>query len=177
MLRAFKEELKRLENDPNDDFHEKVKRRIGRKATEILEKRLKQIILLMPNLVGRIRIHWEKEGADPKIKKLGGFVFAYMYHPQDFLSKDEHGFFGYLDDAYLVASVYERVLQDVAGPNKDDQEYLATLAKTKKYVKAVIPDETKKIEEMVEGALQDGAYEKFAAAFKGVVRHSYGNKS
>lgn len=167
MLAAVKEELKRMAADPKDDFHGKVKKRVGKKATQILEKRLKQIILLMPSLMKRIRIHWEAEGTDVEIKKLGGFVFAYMYHPHDFLSKDEHGLFGYLDDAYLVVNVYERVLQGVPSLSEEDQEFLEIITKTKKYVKAVIPDETQKIEEMVEGALRDEQFDKFAAAFKG----------
>lgn len=167
MLAAFKEELKRMAVDPGDDFHGKVKRRIGKKATLILEKRLKQIILLMPSLVKRIRIHWQDEAADPEIKRLGGFVFAYMYNPKDFLSKDEHGLFGYLDDAYLVVTVYERVIQGNVTINEEDQAFLDTIAKTKKYVKAVIPDETKKIEAMVEGALAGKGYERFASAFTG----------
>ena len=167
MLVAFKEELKRLAADPKDDFFGKVKKRVGKKATQLLEKRLKQIILIMPSLVRRIRFHWEAQQSDAAIKKMGGFVFAYMYHPNDFLSKDEHGLFGYLDDAYLIASVYERVLKGSVKPSKEDLKYLETISKSKKYVQAVIPDETLKIEEMVEGALRDGRYEKFAGAFKG----------
>lgn len=167
MLAAFKEDLKRLAADPRDDFHGKVRRRIGKRATAILEKRLKQIILLMPSLVKRIRDHWQDENANTDIKKMGSFVFAYLYHPHDFLSKDEHGLFGYLDDAYLVVNIYERVISGAKTLSDEDLEFLMILQKTKKYVQAVIPKETKRIEEMIEGALNEEKFEKFAAAFQG----------
>lgn len=167
MLKALKEELKRLSIDPADNFHGKIKKRVGKRATEVLEKRLKQIILLMPSLVNRIRAHWEEERGNVRIKKLGGFVLAYLYNPKDFLSKDEHGLFGYLDDAYLVVVVYEQVLRDTEHITDEDRDFLELIAKSKKYVKAVIPDETQKIEDMVAGALSDEEYEKFAAAFSG----------
>lgn len=167
MLIAFKEELKRMAGDANDDFHGKVRKRIGKKATQILEKRLKQFILLMPSLMKRIQIHWKSKDANAASKKLGGFVFAYMYHPHDFLSEDEHGLFGYLDDAYVVASVYEHVLRNSAKPSPEDQEFIQAIEKTKKYVEMIIPEESKKIEKMIGDVLNDKGYEKFASAFTG----------
>jgi len=32
MLKAFEEKLKRLAKDPEDDFHDQVRRRIGKKG-------------------------------------------------------------------------------------------------------------------------------------------------
>ncbi|MDA9101365.1 hypothetical protein N9K06_01670 [Omnitrophica bacterium] len=167
MLVAFKEELKRLAADPNDKFHSKVKARVGKKATRILETRLKQMILLTPSLLRRIQFHWQDESADARIKKLGGFVFAYLYNPKDFLSEDEHGLYGYLDDAYLVINIYERVLQGAANLSEEDRDFLEKISHSKKYMKALIPDETQKIEKMVESALNGEGFEKFSAAFQG----------
>jgi len=167
MLAAFKEELKRLADDPNEDFHNKVRKRVGKRATSILENRLKQIILLMPTLVKRIRIHWEDKRSAAETRKLGSFLFAYLYNPMDFLSKDEHGLLGYLDDAYLVVDVYERVLKGSANLSEEDKSYLTVIAKTKKYVEAVIPEESKKIKKMVDSALSGEGYEAFASAFQG----------
>lgn len=167
MLTALKEELKRLAADPNDEFHNKVKKILGKRATVILEERLKQVILLMPNLVGRIRVQWEQNNADPEVKKLGGFLFAYLYSPRDFLSEEKHGLFGYLDDACLVVNVYERVLQGNVNASEEDLEYLAVIARTRRYVKAVIPEVSEKIEAMVEAAVTGDGYGKFAASFEG----------
>jgi uncharacterized membrane protein YkvA (DUF1232 family) len=167
MLVAFKEELKRLAADSTDPFHEKVKRRIGKRATHLLEDRLKQVILITPNIMGRIQYYWERKGSEYRVKKLGGFVLAYMYHPQDLLAEDEHGLFGYLDDAYLVASIYEKMLQEMPVPEPEDLEYAAIIAKNKRYIRAVIPAETEKIEQMIKEALGNEDFEMFAGAFSG----------
>lgn len=168
MLAAFKEELKRLAIDPQDPFHQKVRDRIGKRATLVVEKRLKQLILIMPGLVRRIHAHWDQSSAGSEIKRLGGFLFIYLYQPKDFLPEDEHGLFGYLDDAYLVLIVYEKVLCAVAneggGLGKEDEEYLKHIQSSKRYVKAVIAKEAKKIEAMVEKAIKTGEYRDFAEA-------------
>ncbi len=168
MLNAFKEELKRLAVDPLDPFHQKVRERIGKRATLIVEKRLKQLILLMPGLVRRMHAHWAGSSSGSEIKKLGGFMFIYLYQPKDFLPEDDHGLFGYLDDAYLVLIVYEKVVRLKANAegviDKDDEQYLKLIQESKRHVKAVIPKETKKIETMVENAIKTGEYREFAEA-------------
>ena len=168
MLTAFKEELKRLAVDPLDPFHQRIRDRIGKRATLVVEKRLKQLILIMPGLVRSIRAQWEASKAGSEIKKLGGFMFIYLYQPKDFLPEDEHGLFGYLDDAYLVAIVYEKVVRAAehagAALGEDDEAYMKQIQTSKRYVKAVIPKETKKIEEMVEKAIKSGEYRDFAEA-------------
>lgn len=168
MLTAFKEELKRLAVDPLDPFHQKIRDRIGKRATRLIEKRLKRLILIMPGLVRRIRAHWEASNAGSEIKKLGGFMFIYLYQPKDFLPEDEHGLFGYLDDAYLVLIVYEKVVRATGNAggalDKEDEEYLKQIQTSKRYVKAVIPKETKKIETVVDKAIKSGDYRDFAEA-------------
>ncbi len=168
MLTAFKEELKRLAVDPLDPFHQNIRDRIGKRATQVVEKRLKQLILIMPGLVRRIHVHWEKSNAGSEIKKLGGFMFIYLYQPKDFLPEDEHGLFGYLDDAYLVLVVYEKVVratENAGGTlDKQDEEYLKQILTSKRYIKAVIPRETKKIETVVDKAIKSGEYRDFAEA-------------
>ena len=172
MLTAFKEELKRLAVDPKDPFHLKIRQRVGKRATVILEKRLKQLILIMPGLVKRIHAHWEHSKSGSEIKKLGSFIFTYLYQPNDFLPEGEHGLFGYLDDAYLVVIVYEKVLRvpgvAATSMNDDDAYYLKQIHSSKKYVKAVIPKEVVKIEAMVEKAVKNESFDGFAEALKDV---------
>ncbi len=169
MLIALKEELKRLAADPKDPFHHKIRARVGKRATGMLEKRLKQTVLIMPSLITRIRIYWERKDSSASIKKLGGFLFAYLYNPQDFLSEEEHGLFGYLDDAYLVICIYEKVLEGNLGIDGEDIEFLKVITKTKKYVESLIPAETKKIKEMVDEAIADNSFNQFAEAFSKMV--------
>lgn len=167
MLTALKEDLKRLAADPADPFHTHIRRRIGKRATGILEKRIKQLIFLMPGLISSMRNHWETEDCPQKVKKLGGFLFAYLYHPKDFIPEDEYGLFGYLDDAYLTAVVYEKAFADAALPTIDQQDFLERISSIKKYVRALIPFEAAEIEKMVEDAVCYENYENFASVFKG----------
>lgn len=172
MLAAFKEELKRLAVDPDDPFHKKISQRIGKRATQVVEERLKRLILVMPGIVKRIHVHWTESPAGSEIKKLGGFVFVYLYQPKDFLSEAEHGLFGYLDDAYLVAIVYEQVILVTGKRERSleevDKDYLKQIQASKRYIKAVIPQETKKIEDMVYKAVKRGEFDDFAEALRSV---------
>ena len=74
MLRALKEQLKVMALNEDNKFHEALKKRVGKKATELLKNRTKQFILLMPDIVEKIHFyygHFQKE--DSKTKKLGGY--------------------------------------------------------------------------------------------------------
>lgn len=167
MISALKEDLKMMAADPADPFHSHIRRRIGKRATGILEKRIKQLILLMPGLVSSMHRRWEEESCPPNVKKLGGFLFAYLYHPKDFLPEDEYGLFGYLDDAYLTAVVYEKAFLTAAVQTPDQQDFLQKIQAIKKYVRALIPAESAEIEKMVEDAVRHENYENFASVFKG----------
>lgn len=159
MLRAFKDRLKELAADPEDTFRFSLRKRVGKRATQLLEKRLRKIILLMPGLIPRAYRHWQDENASPAVKKLGGFLLTYLYHPKDFLPEEDYAFFGYLDDAYLVLIVYESVLRDLErhGGALDgwDEEFLENFPLWKKSVRQVIPDEAAKIEEMLKRIVEN----------------------
>lgn len=158
MLRALKEQLKVMALNEDNKFHEELKKRVGKKATELLKNRIKQFILLMPDIVEKIHFyygHVQKE--DLKSKRLGGYLLAYIYHPQDMIN-EEWGLFGYLDDAYFSAVVFEKIIKEIASedqflvePNKEFNESLQQLIVT---VRSVIPEEAKKIDEMIESILK-----------------------
>ncbi len=91
MLRAMKEQLKTLAETDQTNFHVHLRARVGKRATMILEDRLKEIIVLMPDLVGRIYQHWNNQENPTEVKRLGGYLLTYLYTPQDFLSTDKWG--------------------------------------------------------------------------------------
>lgn len=159
MLRAFKDRLKELAADPEDTFRFSIRKRVGKRATQLLEKRLRKVIMMMPGLVSRSYRHWQGEEASPAIKRLGGFLLTYLYHPKDFLPEEDYAFFGYLDDAYLVLIVYESVLQDLRrnGAELDawDTDFLVNFPLWRKNVRQVIPGESAKIEEMLNRIVQN----------------------
>jgi len=169
MLNSFKEQLKQLVIDPNDKFHLHLRKRVGKRATLLLEKRLKQIILLMPGVVARIYVLWERDKTPLQAKHLGGFLLAYMYHPKDFFPEQDYGLFGYLDDAYVAAAIYQEVLKDSAAAGikieAADEKLLKDLLTLKKAVKTVIPKEIEKIEKMIE-EFKVGNQRTYLAMFK-----------
>lgn len=171
MLKAFENQLKELAQNDSDCFHRHLRDRVGKKATSVLEDRLKEIILLMPELVGRIYFHWNRSGNESKTRFLGGYVLTYLYVPDDFLSVNEWGLFGYLDDAYLVAKIYTQVVDDIL-KNKGkvagiDLKYYDQSKFLKRYVRGVIPHETQKIDEMV-SQLSEGSDVNYQTIFSGV---------
>ncbi len=153
MLKAMKEQLKFLSEDDAQNFHVHLRGRVGKKATAILEEKLKEIIVLMPDLVSRIYTHWNKSENQSEVKKMGGYLLTYLYTPEDFLSTKEWGLFGYLDDAYFVAKMYTQVIDEVKEANGKiagiDIKYYDQAKYLKKYVRGVIPKETKKIDAMI----------------------------
>lgn len=169
MLRALKEQLKVLALDEDNKFHETLRRRVGKRATALFENRTKQLILLMPDVVEKIHYyygHLQKD--DSKTKKLGGYLLTYLYHPKDLIG-EEWGLFGYLDDAYFAAVVFEKIIKDIAKedqllvePNKEFNESLRHLKVT---ARSVIPQEAQKIDQMVEGIIK-GEMASFTSVFQ-----------
>lgn len=169
MLRALKEQLNVLALDEDNKFHETLRRRVGKRATELFENRTKQLILLLPGVVERIHYyygHLKKD--DSKTKKLGGYLLTYLYHPKDLIG-EEWGLFGYLDDAYFAAVVFEKIIKEVA---KEDQllvesnnEFNESLRHLKVTVRSVIPKEAQKIDQMVEEIIK-GEMESFTSMFR-----------
>lgn len=168
MLKAFKEQLRTLSVDPQDQFHFFIRKRIGKKATILLEKKLKQLILLTPGLVSRIYGLWASLKSPAQIKNAGGFLLTYMYHPKDFLPEETFGLFGYLDDAYFVAVVFEKLTQELKNQGialtNQDERLAKDLTPLRKAARLVIKDEAKNIENMIEDILQ-GRREKFHVMF------------
>lgn len=175
MLRAFEENLKRLSKDPSDPFHTAIRQRIGKRATAILEERLRSLIMMMPTLITRMRFYWDRSKTESRVKRLGSCLMTYLYHPEDFLSEEEFGFFGYLDDAYFVALIYEQAMSDLLAKGECitqlDSDLVKQIKFTKRYAKAVIPKEAKKIETMIEEILL-GNYAGFSGVFNNKVKKS-----
>lgn len=168
MLKTLAEKLVYLSKDLDGAFHCKVRDRIGKKATHLFERRLKNLICLMPRLVYRGLEYCKRKEIPAEVKKSIGFTLTYLYHPKDFLPEDHEDLFGYLDDAYCVALVHERVLKTLQKArvklSAADEDFLQQFVLMKRSVKAVIPDEAKAVSEMVAGMLK-GHYKPFQTLF------------
>ena len=169
MLKALDERLKRLSKDPNDDFHDQVRCRIGKKATRLFEQRLKNMICLMPQLLSKSLAYCNRKEVPANLKRSIGFSLTCLYHPGDFLPEDSEKLFGYLDDAYCIALVYERILRTLQKARVKlsvfDQSFLKQFPLMRRNVNAVIPKEGKAISEMIDGVFR-GNYDSFYSVFK-----------
>ncbi len=113
MLKAFRYQLKCLSRDPQDPFTQKIRSLVGPRRATDFETPLRQMILAIPDMTQQIR-DWTDNTEHPwAIRRLHNFVLAYLYNPNDFLPEKTEGLFGYLDDAYLVASVFQRTVDQL----------------------------------------------------------------
>lgn len=160
----MKEQLKYLAKDEDQKFHKKLRDTVGKRATEILESRLKQIIVLMPDLVDKVYRYWQSEKAPTQTKKLGSYLLTYMYLPNNYIPQKEWGLFGYLDDAYFVAKIFTTVIDDLQYQGvkirSEEQSLYDEVKLLKQNIRIVIPGEALKIDEMIR-ELSQGKQEKF----------------
>lgn len=121
-------------------------------------------------MISRVYDFWRQPESSARVKKIGGFLITYMYHPKDFIPEQDFGLFGYLDDAYFVSLVYEETLRDMkqrgAVISLQDREFLAQIQKIKKSVRMVIALEALQIETMLKEVL-DESVESYIRLFEG----------
>lgn len=112
MIKAFQKQLQAMAADPKDPFTRYIRFQAGAREAVRFEAPLRSMILHMPKMILHIR-QWAEDSAQPwKIRRAHNFVLAYLYNPEDFLPEKHEGLYGYLDDAYLVARVYEETLDE-----------------------------------------------------------------
>ncbi|MBL8014311.1 MAG: DUF1232 domain-containing protein [Candidatus Omnitrophica bacterium] len=154
MLRAIKEQLKSLAQDEHKDFHVRLRKTVGKKATAILEERLKKVIVLMPDLVQRIHDYWRMQPEASSTKRLGSHLLSYLYLPKDLISEEDWGLFGYLDDAYMVAAVYERIIEELSSCGfkvlAGDLALHEDIKLYKRSIRIVIPNVCQKIDKIID---------------------------
>ena len=106
MLRALKQQLIQLSEDQKDPFAAILKKKVGARQAKALAGPLKNFILVLPEMIAQVRVWSDAQNLSEQIHNLNGNLLTYLYHPADFLHDEGYGLFGYLDDAYLVGSVY-----------------------------------------------------------------------
>ena len=164
MLNALQGQLKLLAADPKDPFTGIIRKMVGPREAVQYEQPLRALILAMPAMIGQIR-DWVSESKWPSpVKRMHAFIMAYLYSPEDFLPESSMGFFGYADDAYLVAQIYRRTLleADSFGFKRFvvDEKLSCDVQDWLKTVKQLLPAETTAMDKMLEEVTlkQDGNF-------------------
>ena len=148
MLKAFKNQLKQMSMDPADSFAELLRRRVGASKVSQHEQPLRNMILVMPDMLAQIKAWIEEPGMSADLRRLQGFVLTYLYHPKDILPEDSNGLFGYIDDAFLVSLAFQRTLAERRGLGYDsslERELAGQLPDWLKHAREVIPREAEQV--------------------------------
>lgn len=154
MLNAFRNKLETLASDPADPFRAAIIARAGARDAVRYEKPLRDMILAMPRLLAQISL-WSRDlGLPEPLRRAQIFALAYIYNPEDFLPEKDSGLFGFVDDAYLVTSVFHRTLEEVgpAGlrPLVDDNALAMRVPDWVRLTRQLLPDVTEKMDHLLE---------------------------
>ncbi len=155
MLETLKERLKELAALPINNFADRVRDRSGEKEDfPEITKELRAFIMVMPDMIAQLRAWMDEPKTPASLKELHGYMMTYLYHPVDFLPEEEDGLFGYLDDAYLVGSVYSRIYGGMNHVTRRHLPHMDGVSKQLPYwlsrTESLLPAETRKITSMLD---------------------------
>lgn len=167
MLNAFKNHLNRLSTDPKDPFSARIRRLAGGREAPSRCQALRRLILSTPAMVGQIRAWTDEPSMPQRLLRLQKFALAYLYSPVDFLPDEEHGLFGYIDDAFLVGVVHEATrleLEAMGVSVKDNGDYAqADIAAGLEAARKLLPRETDAISRLLSEVEHGKGHEKALA--------------
>jgi uncharacterized membrane protein YkvA (DUF1232 family) len=152
MLKAVKGQLSLLAIEQGDVFAREVRKRYGSSNAQWAVSKSLNLILIMPDLIGRIRDLSDDTSLTPDLRRLNQYVLIYLYHPYDFIPEETSALFGYLDDAYLVGAVYSRLRRFAStAPRQATAEDLTRdLEASLEVVRLIVPKETRRIDQLIE---------------------------
>lgn len=159
MLKALKNQLSMMAIEYGDDYARRVRQRVGRRQKGSHISRTLNLVLMMPELVARCSDLSGSAQVPPQVRRLNGFLLTYLYHPIDFIP-DDGSLFGYLDDAYFVGRVFEKVREHVPGAHTAAEELYRDLPTALEAARLVLPAESRQIDRMI-SELEDGRQDLF----------------
>jgi hypothetical protein len=166
MLRALGEQLKLLAADPRNHYASTIRRLTGPREAVRYGQPLRQMILALPPMIAQLRNWSDESGLPVRVRRMQVFALSYLYNPTDFLPADGSGFFRFLDDAYLIARIYQRTLADKDASGLKNRSNDASLEKQipgwLDLAKCLLPREMSKIDELLDEVAQ-GKLKKYAA--------------
>lgn len=158
MKNELKEKFKEIAENDGNNFSQRIKTIMQSEDTDGKADSLKNFILMIPDFITQIRIWMNDPQIPARYKELHGFFLTYLYHEEDFLPDADGGLFGYLDDAYMIGSVY---LMTMRGAGFDSRTSIIDSSTAKNSVpqwleetRKVIPGEVEKIDKMLIDILQ-----------------------
>lgn len=158
MLKVLDDQLRSLAHSNEDDFRMAIAGRLNGKVTEDQIKNIKEFIFLMPPVLKQLSNYWNAKKTPAEVKQFSGLILTYIFHPDNLISQENNGLFGYIDDAYLVVASFLR-MEEMAFKDwhqKSSQE-LELLQRCRNLISAptmVIPNEVIQIERIIDSMIQ-----------------------
>lgn len=153
MLALLGEQLKVLSRDPANHFASQIRRLTGPREAIRFGQPLRALILALPRMIDQLLRWTDHSGLSARNKRLQRFALLYLYDPIDFLSIKSSGLFRYLDDAYLIAGIYQQTLSDLdaAGIKNraDDKALAASVPQWIGLARQLLPKEMDRIDELI----------------------------
>lgn len=112
MLKALKAQLTQLSEESTLSIARDLQAAHVNPVNAHEEQELKNFILCLPYLLEQLRIWFESDELPSELKNVYWHLMAYMYHSVDVLPEEDYGFWGYLDDVYIIGLAYSKTLND-----------------------------------------------------------------
>lgn len=156
MLSALGKQLKLLAADPRNNFSSIIRQLTGPREAARYGQPLRRMILALPEMIAQLRSWSGRSGLPPRVRRMQAFTLSYLYDPIDFLSAKSPGLFRYLDDAYLIARIYQITLAkhgtaDIKGQGSE-RNLANDVSQWITLTRRILPKETAKIEALLDEA-------------------------
>jgi uncharacterized membrane protein YkvA (DUF1232 family) len=150
MLKALKHQLKQLQAEADKSLERRFMRQTQYDVMQANKDTLQNFVLCLPDLLEQMGVWFASPQTPQPLRQTYGHLLAYVYHAGDVLPDEEYGFWGYLDDAYLVGAIYQKTLSHHPNTHRrfDDQfdvQINAWLEKTR----AALPKHTEYLDSLV----------------------------
>lgn len=151
MLKAFRNQLNQLSLGERESWTQRVAAGLGGAVDGNVSEDARGLILALPDLLERVRRWYDRADVPENFRRLHGITLAYLYHPADLV--EDKGFFGYLDDAYLVGRVFvltaQRLARDGAALEVDVAAQQTLLGRQLASARRVLPEEANRLDALV----------------------------
>jgi uncharacterized membrane protein YkvA (DUF1232 family) len=157
MLKALKAQLTALsEHLDEEPPSQQLRRTVNYEALTFNASILKNFVLSLPELLHQTRVWFDDESTPSNLKSLYAYLLTYVYHSVDFLPEEDYGFWGYLDDAYLVGSIYyQTVAYHPKASLRFDDNFSQQIEVWLKTTRMVIPQQVEKLDKLVQNLLKN----------------------
>jgi uncharacterized membrane protein YkvA (DUF1232 family) len=115
------------------------------------DEALQAFVLSLPDLLGQTGAWFASPDTPRELRQLYATLLTYVYHAVDVIPEEVFGFWGYLDDAYLVGRVYlETVGLHPEGSRRFDGAFDVRLGEWLALTRDVVPDHTRRLDTLAE---------------------------